>query len=465
MYQKFYNLTKEPFHITPNPEFLYLSESHKQALASMIYGIEKRKGFIAITGGVGVGKTTIVRAYLEKAKAASLRVIYVFQANITFKDLVRTIYREFDLELATNNLVEMVNGLHLALIELFRQGKTVVIIIDEAQNMPIETLENLRMLSNLETPTEKLVQVVLVGQAELDGLLEKHELRQLKQRIAIRARILPLSAEDSRAYIEHRLSVAGLNDSSIFDKRALDIIIKEGAGIPRKLNVLCDNALITGFGYQKNPVTTSIAREVIADFASPRTERRPVRRRYIPVLIVLTIFVALVIALLYSPYSNRLMESLGVEGFSHETKPEPVRAAVNKNPEANPQGTTAAPALPVAPAVPVAPPVAAAPAVPVAPTVSAPPAVPAPAKQPSEANEKEKKAAQPQSNVKTQYKIRVVKEGETLANLIREVYGISTKASLDPSIIKLVKQHNPMITDSNLIIAGSVIQFPNLPRK
>jgi general secretion pathway protein A len=278
VYEKFYNLTKEPFHITPDPEFLYLSESHKQALASMIYGIEKRKGFVAITGGVGVGKTTIVRAYLEKARAASLNVIYIFQTNITFKDLVKTIYREFDLELATNNLVEMVNGLHLALIELYRQGKTVVIIIDEAQNMPIETLENLRMLSNLETPTEKLVQIVLVGQAELDGLLEKHELRQLKQRIAIRARIMPLSAEDSRAYIEHRLSVAGLDSGSIFDKRALDIIIKEADGVPRKLNVLCDNALITGFGYQKNPVTASIAKEVVADFASPRKEQPRMRR-------------------------------------------------------------------------------------------------------------------------------------------------------------------------------------------
>jgi general secretion pathway protein A len=438
MYQKFYNLTKEPFHITPDPEFLYLSESHKQGLASMIYGIEKRKGFVAITGGVGVGKTTIVRAYLEKARAASLRVIYVFQANMTFKDLVRTIYREFDLELATNNLVEMVNNLHLALIEQYRQGKTVVIIIDEAQNMPMETLENLRMLSNLETPNEKLIQVVLVGQAELDDLLEKHELRQLKQRIAIRAHILPLSAEDSRSYVEHRLSVAGLNNSSIFDKRALDIIIKEANGIPRKLNILCDNALITGFGYKKNPVTASIAKEVISDFASPRKEQPRVRRRYPAVLIGLGLFVALVIAFFLSPYKtflspykNSLMESLGVASLSQARKAEPVRAPVSPNPEVKPQETPGAAA------------------------------VPAPVQRPSEVSEK--KAPQPQSNARAHYKIRVVKEGETLSNLIREVYGISTKAALDPSLIKFVKQHNPAITDSDLIIAGSVIQFPDLP--
>ena len=433
MYQKFYNLTKEPFHITPDPHFLYLSEGHKQALASMIYGIEKRKGFVAITGGVGVGKTTIVRAYLEKATAGALRVIYIFQANITFKDLVKTIYREFALELATNNLVDMVNGLHLALIELYRQGKTVVIIIDEAQNVPVETLENLRMLSNLETPTEKLIQVVLVGQTELDELLEKHELRQLKQRIAIRSHIAPLNAEDSLAYIEHRLSVAGLNNSSIFDKRALDIIIKEADGVPRKLNILCDNALITGFGLQKNPVTASIAKEVVADFASPRKEQPRIRRWQIAALIGLGLFVALLIALFLSPYKNSLMESLGVTNLSHPTKPEPVRAPVNHTPDVKPQGTSPA-------------------------TVT-----PAPAAQESGVNQKA--AVESKSSVKANYKIRVVKEGETLTDLIREVYGISRKAALDASLIEFVRQHNPAITDSDLIIAGSVIQFPDLPRK
>jgi general secretion pathway protein A len=414
MYQKFYNLTKEPFHITPDPRFLYLSESHKQALAAMIYGIEKRKGFVAITGGVGTGKTTIVRAYLEKATAADLKVIYVFQANISFKDLVRTIYRELALELATGNLVEMVNGLHLALIELYRQGKTVVIIIDEAQNMPIETLENLRMLSNLETPTEKLIQVVLVGQTELDVLLEKHELRQLKQRIAIRAQISPLSTQDSLAYIKHRLSVAGLSDGSIFDKKALDIILREANGIPRKLNILCDNALITGFGYQKNPVTASIAREVVSDFVPPREHSRGGKWR-LAVLVALALFLALVIALFLSPYGGSLTERLGVASLSHTGKPEPVRVQVNHAPGEKPQEPQETPSAASAAAV------------------------------------------------KTNYKVRVVKEGETLSNLIREVYGMNPKAALNASLIELVKQHNPTITDSDLIIVGSVIQFPDLP--
>ena len=289
------------------------------------------------------------------------------------------------------------------------------------------------MLSNLETPTEKLIQVVLVGQTELDELLEKHELRQLKQRIAIRSHIAPLNAEDSLAYIEHRLSVAGLNNSSIFDKRALDIIIKEADGVPRKLNILCDNALITGFGLQKNPVTASIVREVVADFASPRKEQPRIRRWQIAALIGLGLIAALLIALFLSPYKNSLMESLGVTNLSHATKPEPVRAPVNHTPEVKPQETS-----PV--------------------TVT-----PAPAAQ--ENSVKQKAAVESKSSVKANYKIRVVKEGETLTDLIREVYGISRKAALDASLIEFVRQHNPAITDSDLIIAGSVIQFPDLPRK
>ena len=270
MYLKFYNLTKQPFHITPDPQFLYLSESHKQALASMTYAIDNRKGFVAITGDVGVGKTTIVRAYLQKATTAHLKVIYLFYPDVTFQGLVKTIYQELELDLATNDPADMVNGLGLALIDLYRRGEKVVIVIDEAQNMPIETLESLCVLSNLDTAAENLIQVVLVGQTELVELLEKRELRQLKQKIGIRSHIAPLTPQDSLAYIKHRLALAGLSGDAIFERKAIDIIIKKANGVPRMLNILCDNALITGFGYEKNPITASIAREIISDFALPR---------------------------------------------------------------------------------------------------------------------------------------------------------------------------------------------------
>jgi type II secretory pathway predicted ATPase ExeA len=284
MYLKFYNLTKEPFLIKPDPQFLYLSESHKQALASMIDGIDKRKGFVAITGGVGVGKTTIVRVYLQKATTGDLKVIYVFHPNVTFQDLVKTVYQELELDLVTNDPVDMVNGLGHALIDLYRREKKVVIVIDEAQDMPMETLENLPMFSNLETANEKLIQVVLVGQTELDELLEKDELRQLKQRIAVRSHIAPLTPQGSLAYISHRLSVAGLSGDSIFERKAIDIIIKEANGAPRMLNILCGNALLTGFAHQKNPVTASIAKEIASDFASPRKLPRVRKERVAPLI-------------------------------------------------------------------------------------------------------------------------------------------------------------------------------------
>ena len=429
MYEKFYKLKRQPFHVTPDPQFLYLSESHKQALASIMYGIEKRKGFVAITGAVGVGKTTIVRAYLEKGTSADLKLIYIFHASVTFTDLVRTIYRELGLDLTATDLVEMVEGLYLALIELYRQGKSVVVIIDEAQNMPMETLENLRMLSNLETATDKLIQVVLVGQTELEELLGKHELRQLNQRIAVRAHIAPLSTQESYAYIEHRLSVAGLDRPTIFKKRALQSIVHEANGIPRTLNILCDNALITGFGYQQNPVTASIAREVVADFGTTQ-KRSPVWKWQVAALVSMALILAFAATFFWSPYRHEL---LGDVGFRETAKSEPVRSPVTRmEPPA------------------VAPPAASRPEELHAATL--------PEKTPQlKSSAGQKRAAAPLS-----YKTRVVKPGETLAGLIGEVYHRDPKS--EPSLIDLVKRHNPAIIDSDLILAGSVIRFPELPK-
>jgi type II secretory pathway predicted ATPase ExeA len=269
MYLSFYQLNKEPFHITPDPEFLYLSPSHKQALGSVIYGIEQRKGFIAITGEVGVGKTTILRSYLDRAERERLKIIYVFNSNVSFGGLVKTIHRELgSIPREANNVYEMVDQLHAILIEEYRQDRSVALIIDEAQNMPIATLENLRMLSNLETSKDKLIQILLVGQPEFDLKLELHELRQLKQRIAIRCKILPLTREESLDYIKHRLTKASRKKKSkVFSRGALSLIVKHSKGIPRMLNVLCDNSLITGFGYDKKVISPKIVKEVIADFA------------------------------------------------------------------------------------------------------------------------------------------------------------------------------------------------------
>jgi general secretion pathway protein A len=266
MYQNFYHLKKEPFHITPDPEFLFLSPSHKQALGSIVYGVKNRKGFIVITGEVGVGKTTILRSYLEGVTKPKTKIIYIFNANVSFRNLLKTIYKELGLDAGTSDSVAMLNDLYQVLMEEYKQGNTVLLIVDEAQNMPIETLENLRMLSNLETSKEKLLQIVLTGQSEFDEILNLHELRQLKQRVVIRSAISPLNEEESTAYIKHRLTKAALNGYPVFTKGALQRIVKEAKGIPRTLNILCDNALITGFGYKMMPVNTKIVNEVITDF-------------------------------------------------------------------------------------------------------------------------------------------------------------------------------------------------------
>ncbi len=266
MYQDFYHLKKEPFHITPNPEFLFLSPSHKQALGSIVYGVRNRKGFIVITGEVGVGKTTILRSYLEGVAKHKTKVIYIFNTNVSFKNLLKTIYKELGFDPKSGDIVEMLNDLYQILMEEYRQGNTVLLIADEAQNMPIETLENLRMLSNLETSNDKLLQIVLIGQYEFEEILNLHELRQLKQRIVLRSTIVPLTQKESIAYIKHRLGKAAMNGAQVFTKGAVKRIVREAKGIPRLLNILCDNALITGFGYKKRPVDTRIVEEVITDF-------------------------------------------------------------------------------------------------------------------------------------------------------------------------------------------------------
>ena len=273
MYLNFYNLKKEPFKIAPDPEFLFLSPSHREALASIMYGVEQRKGFITITGEVGVGKTSVLRYYLEQVDKANLKAVYIFNPNLSFAALLKTIFQKMGFDTKTEDPAEMMNNFHLILIDRYKQGRNMALIIDEAQNMPIETLENLRMLSNLETSKEKLVQIVLVGQPEFAETLKRNELRQLQQRISIKATISPLTNKECMEYVQYRMTKASLNGSKVFTQSAIKKIIAESQGIPRLINVLCDNALITGFGYQKKRINASVAEEVIADL---KGEKKPV---------------------------------------------------------------------------------------------------------------------------------------------------------------------------------------------
>jgi len=332
MYLSHFNLKREPFHITPDPYFFYLSPSHKEAFASMIYGLKNKKGFIAVIGEVGLGKTTVLRAFLEQyGQKNRIKTIFVFNANVSFKGLLRIIYAEMGYSLPgkegsseksellfqyadeasepSDEIFELVQHLHSLLIKEFQEKTNVILIIDEAQNMPVQTLENLRMLSNLETTTDKLLQIFLIGQPELEKTLNRKELRQLKQRIAIRAILKPLSHKESLDYIHHRLKKAGADDSRIFSARALKTISKLSQGTPRKINILCDNALITGFGYGKTTIGARIIKEVNEDLEG--RSFHPKKRRFAlkaALIIVALLLLSGVVLLQITPVKDKVVK-------------------------------------------------------------------------------------------------------------------------------------------------------------
>lgn len=280
MYSRFYGFTTEPFQNTPDLDFLFLSTNHKEALACIEYGIRQRKGFIAITGEAGVGKTIILRSYLTKVDAQKQKTIYILNPRVSFDSVLTTILKELSAEPVAGPATQKLNQLHEVLIAEYRNDRTVVLIIDEAQNMPIETLESIRLLLNLETAKEKLIQMVLVGQPELDTLLNRYELRQVRERIALRARIAPLTKTESEDYIDHRLSLVRGEPRAVFSKQALDRIVKSANGIPRRLNILCDAVLIAGFEYRQAIISDRIAKEAIAVFIGVSQPPRRLQPRY-----------------------------------------------------------------------------------------------------------------------------------------------------------------------------------------
>lgn len=271
MYLNYYLLRQAPFGITPDPDFLYLSPSHREALAAILYGAENRRGFIAVTGEVGTGKTTVLRSILGRIKPERVKAVYLFNPEVSFRELVRAVFLELGLRYPGDDLDLAVRCLHRYLIECYRQNMHVILFVDEAQHMPVETLERLRVLSNLETGKEKLLQIVLCGQPELEKLLARNELRQLRQRIAVWARLRPLSRRESFDYIEHRLVRTRYGKTPVFGRRALAAIVRYARGNPRIINVVCENALIAGFAHQSRPISARVVREVIADL---RTQAR-----------------------------------------------------------------------------------------------------------------------------------------------------------------------------------------------
>ncbi|HTZ38506.1 MAG TPA: AAA family ATPase [Stellaceae bacterium] len=279
MYERFYGLYRPPFAVTPDPTLLYMSRVPREALATIVYGIETRKGFVVCTGEVGTGKTTVVRAFFDQAKSDCFEIVYIFTPQVSPLEMATYICRELG-EDDPPSVFAAVPRLQWKLLEIFESGRTVVLMIDEAQLLPAETLEFLRLLSNFETDREKLIQIVLVGQPELDNTLARRDMRQVNQRVALRARLAPLSPTESLEYIEHRLLQSGAADlTQILSPSAAWRIAEAAGGIPRTINILADNVLIAGLGAGQQPIGAWLADDAIREFIAKSGAASPARRR------------------------------------------------------------------------------------------------------------------------------------------------------------------------------------------
>jgi general secretion pathway protein A len=267
LYLTHFGLKEAAFNITPDPEFLYLSTSHREGLAQLSYGVKARKGFVVLTGEVGTGKTTLIQVLLKELDSNTLTAL-IFSTITTPLDLLRFVCEEFgltDSKAPRQDMHDYVTLVNEFLLERYRAGGNCALIIDEAQNLSAEVLESIRLLSNFETPKDKLLQIILVGQPELATRLNSSTLRQLKQRIALRHHLRPLTLAECREYIVNRLRSAGRDDGNVFRSAALEEIHQLAGGIPRLINVLCDNAMLTAFALGKPEVEFEMVREVAED--------------------------------------------------------------------------------------------------------------------------------------------------------------------------------------------------------
>jgi general secretion pathway protein A len=266
MYRKFYGFSEKPFDVTPDPKFLYMSRGHVETLSALTYGIQERRGFVVIVGEVGTGKTTLLTTAIERLDPKT-KVAFIFNTDVTFPQLLNMALVDLELARPKEKLTKphAIDRLNEFAIQQLPRGGNVALIVDEAHMLNVRSLENLRLLSNLETHKHKLVQIVLCGQPELDEKLNKPSLRQLAQRIIVRRHLLPLSEEESYHYIDHRLAIANYKKSSLFNKKVKALIWQYSGGVPRKINILCDNALLIGYGLRKKKINESIMEETIKD--------------------------------------------------------------------------------------------------------------------------------------------------------------------------------------------------------
>ena len=313
MYEAFYGLNEKPFNLTPDPRFLYLSEKHREAFAHLLYGIRNRSGFVMVTGAVGTGKTTICRTLLNRLDEDT-EVAFIFNPRLSCEELLSKINEDFGVNSHARSIKGLVDELNEYLLERAAEGKNCLLVIDEAQNLTPSVLEQVRLLSNLETETDKLLQIVLIGQPELLACLELSELKQLNQRITARYHLKPLNKSETLQYIAYRLRVAGGRRKARFSRGAVRTIYRASGGVPRVINAICDRALLIGYTKETKDITKSIARRAVAEVRGERVrrerrERKAGLRRYLPsrTLVSAAILVLLAGHFLVRPVTQELL--------------------------------------------------------------------------------------------------------------------------------------------------------------
>jgi len=265
MYGEYYGLTRQPFEMTPDPSFLYMGEAHREGLATLVYGVRSGKGFVLLTGEVGTGKTTLLHALLSQLDSTTASA-FIFNPRLEPLDFFHLLFVELGIDVECRTKAEYLLALNRSLIERLQNGDpTPLLIVDEAQNLSPEMLEEIRLLSNLETPNSKLIQIMLVGQPELRELLDRSELRQLRQRIALRHDLRPFDDEETARYVGERLRKAGYSGKALFKDSALREIFRFSGGIPRLINSVCDSALLLGYSRDLRRIDAREVREVAVD--------------------------------------------------------------------------------------------------------------------------------------------------------------------------------------------------------
>jgi general secretion pathway protein A len=283
MYEKFFQLKYSPFNLTPDPQFFFFSRHHEEAFSQIIYGIQQRKGFILITGEVGTGKTTLCRLLLEHLDR-QVKTALIFNPNLSTIELLQAINQDFGIDGQSHTKKALLDELNRYLLGALSRGENAVVIVDEAQNLSVECLEEIRMLSNLETTSEKLLQIVLMGQPELRQKLGISSLRQLNQRIALRYHLQPLDLEMAREYVHFRLRVAGGIDQVHFTSSAVQSIHQFSQGIPRLINIICDKALLAAYVSESKVITPSVIKTALADLV-PMSSHQTSLRSYFPITV------------------------------------------------------------------------------------------------------------------------------------------------------------------------------------